>query len=139
MSKNSSASVPISASPARHDLVEPVPPVCLDSHVSALSLVSPPLEECERCHVCNREAQCLAHHYAWCEGCVTAMFKYRGISVFNPVPKVVTSNHAMRHAFPWYGLLCKLLRSEIRGNLQVIRTCCQCFGRDWMLLKMLMI
>ena len=64
---------------------------------------------------------------------MTAMFKYRGISLFNPVPKVVTSNHAMRHAFRWYGLLSKLLRSVFRGSLQFIRTCCHCFGRDWML------
>ena len=122
------ASVPIRASPAHNDLVERVPPICLNSHFSALSLVSPPIEEGERCHVCEKEARCLANRYAWCDQCVTAMFKNRGISVFNPVPKVVTSNHAMRHAFQWYGLLSKLLRSVIRGNLQVIRTGWQYFG-----------
>ena len=127
------ACVPICASPAHNDFVKRVPPHWLNTHYSALNLVSPPMEEDERCHICDREARCLANRIAWCNQCVTVMFKNRDISVFNPVPKVVPSNHAMRHGFRWYGLLCTLLRSEIRGNLQVIRTCCQCFGRDWML------
>ena len=90
-----------------------VPPAQLDRYDTAMHLVSPPIEEGERCHMCDAVGSQLALHICWCANCVTAMFAAKGLKVIGALPKTPTPHHALRHAFRWHALVANLLRHEL--------------------------
>ena len=112
---HSFTTVPIAPSPARSslniDLNTSIPcssvvsPIMLLPYNEALSMVSPPIEDGDKCYVCNREAVCFKLHAAWCKHCITAIFMRNSFKVAGLYPKRMTPRHALEHAFRWHCLL----------------------------------
>jgi len=76
-----------------------VPPIGFLGFRGALARASAPIEEGERCHMCDLPAVILAYHVAWCQDCACAVLMAKGVSAVGPLYKKTIPRHAMEHAF----------------------------------------
>ena len=79
-----------------------VPPRGLYLPQEALCQAGVPIEEGERCHVCDQPAVLMARHLAWCKQCGVVQALSRGVTVMEDHPKVGVRPHAREHAYPWH-------------------------------------
>ena len=70
-----------------------VPNTSMLSFRAALACVAPPVEDGERCHICDAPAVTVVLHIAWCECCVCTIFHAQGMKVIGTVPKRPVAQH----------------------------------------------
>ena len=111
-----SVSIPIAKSVCRHIDgttrrqscgVAPTPHLLFNE---ALSYCGPPIEQGERCHICDQSAVCERLHIAWCADCSTALMRRDTCMVIDDRghTKNAIPEHALEHAFRWYKLVKRL-------------------------------
>ena len=92
-------------------------PAGLEMFVTARNVCSVPIEEGERCHMCDAPASAEALHAAWCDECVAALVVRAGIASFGPPPgltgRMRSSTHAFEHAHRWLRFVRLLLPSQV--------------------------
>ena len=92
-------------------------PAGLEMFVTARNVCSVPIEEGERCHMCDAPASAEALHAAWCDECVAALVVRAGIASFGPPPgltgRMRISMHAFEHAHRWLRFVRLLLPSQV--------------------------
>ena len=69
----------------------------------------PPVEEGERCHVCDQSAWGLTHYICWCRECALALLPVRNVFALMIVPKCAVTIHAHLHANRWIRILLRLI------------------------------
>ena len=69
----------------------------------------PPIEEGERCHICDQPAWGLTKHIAWCRECALALLPVRNVFALMIVPKCTVTRHAHLHANKWISLLLRFI------------------------------
>ena len=69
----------------------------------------PPVEEGERCHVCDQSAWGLTNHICWCRECALALLPVRNVSALMIVPKCAVAMDAHLHANRWIRILLRLI------------------------------
>ena len=84
----------------------------------------PPVEEGERCHVCDQPAWGLTNHICWCRACALALLPIRNVSALMVVPKHAINTHAHFHANRWTRIVCKLIAHELAQSM--IPSQCHC-------------
>ena len=84
-----------------------VPPVQLLSYSTALNLTMVPIEDGERCHVCDRPATRQGGHIAWCNACAVSRVIKNGWTTLGPPYKIPINRHAFKHSHRWYRMLWK--------------------------------
>ena len=89
-----------------------IPSPKLDLYGTAMSFVSPPIEDGERCHICDAPATQFALRVCWCDRCIAAMFAARELKVMGKPSKAPTPQHAMEHAFRWHRIVSRLTRAS---------------------------
>ena len=89
----------------------PTPTATVMSFRSAVSHAGPPIEEGERCHICDKPALVEQLHIAWCSTCACALLAWRNIPSYGPDVKAACSDHALDHAFRWHRVVRRLLSS----------------------------
>ena len=85
------------------------PPTSLMLFGAALSHTGPPIEEGERCHICDLPAVVEQVHIAWCSTCACALFAWRNLYTLGPADRAAYSDHALDHAFRWHRVVRRLL------------------------------
>ena len=76
---------------------------------AALAHAGPPIEDGERCHVCDDPAVVEQLHIAWCRNCACALFLWRQLRAHGPGAKAHLTRHALEHAFRWERLVERML------------------------------
>ena len=103
---------PIAPSPTVHSPAQEAANCTPDPRLLTLSAaianVAPPIEDGERCHVCNAPAVTLAKRVAWCKDCVSAMFLAHSLKMQNGYPRRELEDHALELAHPWHKLFCRM-------------------------------
>ena len=84
---------------------------CLLSHQEALSFCGPPIEEGERCHVCDAPAVIEHVSFAWCSCCSMALMHARSLPVIGPLAKQPVLDRAVKNAFLWHRIADRLLET----------------------------
>ena len=103
------------AAPAAMAADAPAPPdATLLSFRTALAYTGPPIEDGERCHVCNNPAVVEQLHIAWCPLCACTLFTRQQLRVLGPAAKACPSRHALEHAFRWTRIVGRLLAAASR-------------------------
>ena len=69
----------------------------------------PPIEEGERCHICDQPAWGLTKHIAWCRECSLALLPARNVFALMIVPKCTVTTHAHLHANRWIRILLRFI------------------------------
>ena len=69
----------------------------------------PPVEEGERCHVCDQPAWGKTNHICWCKACALALLPIRNVFALMVVPKHAITTHAHFHANRWTRIVLKLI------------------------------
>ena len=79
----------------------------------ALNYLSPPIEDGERCHICDRPARSLRMRMAWCRNCSAAILGHREVQSMGEYPKRETHPHALELVNRWYRLSVRMRRSRM--------------------------
>ena len=79
----------------------------------------PPVEEGERCHVCDQSAWGLTNHICWCRECALALLPVRNVFALMIVPKCAVAMDAHLHANRWIRILLRLI-AEVVGTGKVV-------------------
>ena len=110
----SAKAIPVAALP-RHTLygLLSAPPTQLLHYELALSHVSPPIEDSERCHICDRLARSLRNHIAWCRNCSSALLDHLEFKSMGEYPRRELPPHAWEHANRWYRFCIRMKRSRM--------------------------
>ena len=96
-----------------------VPPIGFLRFKGALARASAPIEEGERCHMCDLPAVVLAYHVAWCQDCACAVLIAKGVwATLGPdadgaLYKKRIHPHAMEHACRWHRLVYGLMQRQL--------------------------
>ena len=81
---------------------------------AALAHAGPPIEDGERCHVCDDPAVVEQLHIAWCRNCACALFLWRQLRAHGPGANAHLTRHALEHAFRWERLVERMLSNAER-------------------------
>ena len=93
-----------------------MPTTTVMSFQSAVSYAGPPIEEGERCHICDKPALVEQLHIAWCSTCACALLAWRTIPSYGPAVKAAYSDHALDHAFRWHRMVRRLINTFVDNS-----------------------
>ena len=87
------------------------------SYQEALNMTMVPIEEGEKCHVCNCPATREGLHIAWCDDCAAVMVARNGLAALGPAHAIPIRRHAFEHAHRWYRMVWRyrILRAKQDG------------------------
>ena len=89
-----------------------LPPAWLLSVSEALNAVMVPLEDSERCHICDAQATHEGLRIAWCGSCGIVMVMRGGVQCVGKEPRAATCRHAMEHAFRWHRIVQRFVSAQ---------------------------
>ena len=139
MAGGKSLALPIAPPAARPPWIEvtggafdvPRPSTVVLSFRSAMAHAGPPIEEGERCHICDLPAVVEQVHIAWCSSCACALLTWRNVSSHGPTCKAAYSDHAVDHAFRWHRLVRRLGIMRVRRGRGGLGAFGGEFGGKW--------
>ena len=83
----------------------------------------PPVEQGERCHVCDQPAWGFTNHICWCKACALALLPIRNVFALMVVPKHALTTHAHLYANRWTGIVLKLIAHVLPRSLFIHNLC----------------
>ena len=109
LTRDPPAPAPIAGSPCWAQPSQlPQRAMCLPGRLLATACPFPylmaPVEEGERCHICDLPAWGLTKRICWCKSCALALLPVRNITAVMIWPKCAVAAHAHLHANRWLRL-----------------------------------